>query len=45
MKIAPLLYAAFTELQEAAMGLLSTYYPQTALKIMKKELEFHGYSE
>ena len=23
MKIAPLLYAAFTELQEAAMGLLS----------------------
>lgn len=29
----------------AAMGLLSTYYPQTALRIMKKELEYHGYSE
>ena len=29
----------------AAMGLLSSYYPQTALRIMKKELEFHGYSE
>ena len=29
----------------AAMGLLSTYYPQTALRIMKKELEFYGYSE
>ena len=29
----------------AAMGLLSTHYPQTALRIMKKELEFHGYSE
>ena len=29
----------------AAMGLLSTHYPQTALRIMKKELEYHGYSE
>ena len=29
----------------AAMGLLSSYYPKTALRIMKKELEFHGYSE
>lgn len=29
----------------AAMGLLSGYYPGTALRIMKKELEHHGYSE
>ena len=29
----------------AAMGLLSTHYPQAALHIMKKELEFHGHSE
>ena len=29
----------------AAMGLLSAHYPQTALRIMKKELEYHGYSE
>lgn len=29
----------------AAMGLLSSHYPQTALRIMKKELENHGYSE
>ena len=29
----------------AAMGLLSSYDPQTALRIMKKELEFHGHSE
>ena len=29
----------------AAMGLLSSYYPQAALRIMKKELEFHGHSE
>lgn len=29
----------------AAMGLLSAYYPQAALRIMKKELEYHGYSE
>ena len=29
----------------AAMGLLSTHYPQAALRIMKKELEKHGYSE
>lgn len=29
----------------AAMGLLSSYHPKTALRIMKKELEFHGYSE
>ena len=29
----------------AAMGLLSEYYPQTALRIMKKELENLGYSE
>lgn len=29
----------------AAMGLLSSHYPQTALRIMKKELEFYGYSE
>ena len=29
----------------AAMGLLSTHYPETALRIMKKELEYHGYSE
>ena len=26
----------------AAMGLLSSYYPRTALRIMKKELEYHG---
>ena len=29
----------------AAMGLLSSYYPQTALRIMKKELEKNGTSE
>ena len=29
----------------AAMGLLSEYYPQTALRIMKKELEHDGHSE
>jgi len=29
----------------AAMGLLSSYYPDAALRIMKKELEYHGYSE
>ena len=29
----------------AAMGLLSKYYPQAALRIMKKELEHYGYSE
>ena len=29
----------------AAMGLLSNYYPKCALRIMKKELEHHGYSE
>ena len=29
----------------AAMGLLSNHYPQTALRIMKKELEHHGHSE
>jgi len=29
----------------AAMGLLSHNYPETALRIMKKELEYHGYSE
>ena len=29
----------------AAMGLLSAYYPQTALKIMKKELKKDGYQE
>ena len=29
----------------AAMGLLSIHYPQTALRIMKKELENDGYSE
>lgn len=29
----------------AAMGLLSQYHPQTALRIMKKELEFYGHSE
>ena len=29
----------------AAMGLLSGYYPNVALRIMKKELEHHGYSE
>ena len=29
----------------AAMGLLSAYYPKTALHIMKKELEQHGYKE
>jgi len=29
----------------AAMGLLSAHYPQAALRIMKKELEFHGNSE
>ena len=26
----------------AAMGLLSTHYPRTALRIMKKELEYYG---
>ena len=29
----------------AAMGLLASHYPQTALRIMKKELRNHGYSE
>lgn len=29
----------------AAMGLLSSHDPQTALRIMKKELEFYGHSE
>jgi len=29
----------------AAMGLLASYHPQTALRIMKKELEFYGHSE
>ena len=29
----------------AAMGLISTRYPQAALRIMKKELEHYGYSE
>lgn len=29
----------------AAMGLLSSRYPRTALQIMKKELEYHGHSE
>ena len=29
----------------AAMGLLSSHYPQTALRILKKELEHHGYSK
>ncbi len=29
----------------AAMGLLSAHYPQAALRIMKKELEYHGYSK
>ncbi len=29
----------------AAMGLLSTHYPKTALKIMKKELEHYGHSK
>lgn len=29
----------------AAMGLLSSYYPRTALRIMKKELEYHGNSQ
>lgn len=29
----------------AAMGLLSSYYPQTALRILKKELEYHGNSK
>ena len=29
----------------AAMGLLSNHYPATALRIMKKELEYHGHSE
>lgn len=29
----------------AAMGLLSSRYPEVALRIMKKELECHGYSE
>ena len=29
----------------AAMGLLSEYYPQTALQLMKKELEYDGHSE
>lgn len=29
----------------AAMGLLSSYHPKTALRIMKKELKYYGYSE
>ena len=29
----------------AAMGLLSSYYPKKALRIMKKELEHYGYSK
>lgn len=29
----------------AAMGLLSGYYPRTALRIMKKELEYYGHSK
>ena len=29
----------------AAMGLLSSHYPAAALRIMKKELEFHGSSK
>lgn len=29
----------------AAMGLLSSYYPSAALRIMKKELEHHGHSK
>ena len=29
----------------AAMGLLSSYHPQAALRIMKKELEYHGHSK
>ena len=29
----------------AAMGLLSSYYPETALRIMKKELEFYEHTE
>ncbi len=29
----------------AAMGLLSSHYPQTALRIMKKELEYYGHSK
>ena len=29
----------------AAMGLLSAYHPKTALRIMKKELEYYGYSK
>ena len=29
----------------AAMGLLASHHPQTALRIMKKELEYHGHSE
>ena len=29
----------------AAMGLLSEYEPATALRIMKKELEYNGHSE
>ncbi len=29
----------------AAMGLLSIHYPKEALRIMKKELEYHGHTE
>ena len=29
----------------AAMGLISKRYPQAALRIMKKELEYYGHSE
>ena len=29
----------------AAMGLLSSYYPEAALRIMKKELQQYGHSE
>ena len=29
----------------AAMGLLSSYYPQTALRIMKKELQYYVHSD
>ena len=29
----------------AAMGLLASHYPKTALKLMKKELKYYGHSE
>ena len=35
----------YSQILYPAMGLLSAHYPQTALRIMKKELTYHGYPE